>query len=168
LNTLIGGWNVSEITSFHSGSPFFAALPIDNANDGVTPQRVNMVPGCQLKPAGFQQDQAQFYNTACFVSPAPYTLGTSERNGLRGPYYQDFDLALFKNFKLTEAKSIQFRAEGFNIFNRVNFTAPGGGTTGAFNDLGGSVATSLNTPTFMQLWAAGPGREIQFALKFLF
>ena len=168
LNTLIGGWNVSEITSFHSGSPFFAALPIDNANDGVTPQRVNMVPGCQLKPAGFQQDQAQFYNTACFVSPAPYTLGTSERNGLRGPYYQDFDLALFKNFKLTEAKSIQFRAEGFNVFNRVNFTAPGGGTTGAFNDLGGSVATSLDTPTFMQLWAAGPGREIQFALKFLF
>lgn len=168
LDNLIGGWNVSEITSFHSGSPFEAVLPVDNANDGVTPQRVNMVPGCQLTPSGFQQDQAHWYNPACFVSPAPYTLGTSERNGLRGPDFQDFDLALYKNFKLTESKSIQFRAEGFNIFNRVNFAGPGGGTTGAFNNLGGGVTTSLNTPSFMETFGAGPGREIQFALKFLF
>ena len=167
LGALIGGWNLGEITSFHSGAPFGVSLLVDNANDAGT-QRANTVPGCQLKPSGFQQDQAHWYNPACFVTPPQYTLGDSERNALRGPYYQDFDFALFKQFNITETKSIQLRAEAFNVFNRVNFATSGGSTTGAFNDLGGGSTTTLGTPTFMELFSAAPGREIQFALKFLF
>jgi hypothetical protein len=80
----------------------------------------------------------------------------------------NFDFSLFKDFKLTESKTLEFRAESFNIFNAVNLAPPGGGVPGAYTALGGSSGTDVATPTFMQIYSAAPGREIQFALKFIF
>jgi hypothetical protein len=77
-----------------------------------------------------------------------------------------FDVSVYKDFKLTESKTLQFRAESFNLFNRANFSF--GAATGAFGDLGGATGTDVTTPTFMQTLNAAPAREIQFALKFLF
>jgi hypothetical protein len=167
LNAVIGGWNVSDITSAHSGSPFTVDVPYDNANAGTT-QRANVVPGCPLTPSGFQQNVQHWYNTACFVVPPQYTFGDLGRNTLRGPNSLNFDFSLFKDFKLTESKTLEFRAESFNIFNAVNLAPPGGGVTGAYTALGGSSGTDVATPTFMQIYSAAPGREIQFALKFIF
>jgi len=64
-----------------------------------------------------------------------------------------WDFALFKQFQLRESTSLQFRAEMFNILNRVNFGVP--------ND-------DLNSPTFGQVQSALPPRQIQLALKLLF
>ena len=41
-----------------------------------------------------------------------------------GPAYADWDFAALKNFKVTESKQFQFRAELFNILNRTNFHLP--------------------------------------------
>jgi len=55
-----------------------------------------------------------------------------------------------KWFKFTENLKLQFRAEMFNAFNRVNFYAPDGNLTdSAF----GTISASL------------PPRDIQFGLK---
>jgi hypothetical protein len=164
---LIGGWNISGILSAYSGSPFEVDDPVDNANAGTT-QRPDVVPGCQLKPAGFQQTVYQLYNPDCFVMSPPYTFGNLARNTLRGPDFRDFDFSLFKDFNFTESKKLQFRSEFFNIFNRANFSPPGGGPTGAFTQLGGGVYTSVDTPTFMQILGASSARQIQFALKLIF
>jgi hypothetical protein len=50
----------------------------------------------------------------------------------------------------------------------MNLSPPGGGPTGAFSSLGGSVASSFDTPTFMQIFSAAAARQIQFALKLIF
>jgi hypothetical protein len=152
LNALVGGWNVSGIESAYSGTDFEVTLPIDNANAGTT-QRPNAVPGCQVKPSGFHQNLYGWYNTACFGMPAPYTFGNLSRNSLRGPDSRNLDFSLFKDFKLTESKTLQFRSEFFNIFNQVNLGTPN---------------TTFDTPNFMQIFGAGSAREIQFALKLLF
>ncbi len=168
VNALIGGWNLSNITSAYSGSPFSVTVPFDNANVGTT-QRANEVPGCQLRPAGFVQSWQAWYNPACFVVPPQYTFGTTSRNFLRGPAALDFDMSLFKDFRLTESKKLQFRAEAFNIFNRVNLSPPGGSASGFFSsNLGGATGTNVDTPTFMQSYSAAPGRIIQFALKYYY
>jgi hypothetical protein len=167
LDALIGGWNVSGIVSAYTGSPFTVSIPFDNANTG-TGQRANVVPGCQLKPSGFQQNVYHWYNPDCYVVPPPYTFGNAQRNSLRGPDFRNFDFSLYKDFKLTESKTLQFRSEFFNIFNRANFAPPGGGSTGAFSILGGNPGTSVDTPTFMQIFNAAAAREIQFALKLVF
>jgi len=63
------------------------------------------------------------------------------------------DFAVFKNFRLAESKTLQFRGEFFNGLNQVNFGLPNG---------------DLGSPTFSQIQTALPPRQIQFALKFLF
>jgi hypothetical protein len=70
-----------------------------------------------------------------------------------GPGVQQWDFSALKNFRFTETKNLQFRAELFNIFNHANFGVP-------VND--------MNSPDVGQLQTSQPGRLVQFALKFLF
>jgi hypothetical protein len=63
------------------------------------------------------------------------------------------DLALMKDFHLSEKKYFQFRWELFNAPNHVNLNAPG--TTL------GQLATGV-------IQGAGPARQMQFGLKFVF
>jgi hypothetical protein len=167
MNLLIGGWNISDITSIHTGPPFTVGISADNANTG-TIQRANYVSGCQLKPAGFQQTVKHWYNPACFVVPPPYTFGGTRRNAYSGPDYVDSDVALFKNFNFTESKILQLRVETFNTFNHTSLAPPGATATGAYTSLGGTITNNVDSPTFMQILSAGPARQIQVAGRFIF
>ncbi len=72
---------------------------------------------------------------------------------MRGPGYANVDFSLFRNFALRESKSVQFRAEAFNILNHANFALP---------------ENDLNSPAFGQILQAAPPRLVQLGLKFLF
>ena len=103
----------------------------------------------------------QYYNPAAFALPAPGSYGSIARNAFYGPGFASVDLSVFKNFKIKERYSIQFRSEIFNIFNRLNMGNPDG-----------SVSGGLITGTRHGGDAPGIGygepRNIQFVLKFLF
>jgi len=64
-------------------------------------------------------------NPAAFTTPLPGTFGDVPRNALRGPNFRQFDLILNKRFRFGESRSLEFRTEIFNLFNRVNFDIPG-------------------------------------------
>ena len=102
-------------------------------------------PGCQAADPG---------GSAAFSLPAQYTYGTSGRNILRADSLVQFDFTVTKQFKFTETKSLQFRAEFFNIFNTPTFVAPG---TTIDTSSGGQIASTLNG-----------GRTIELALKLFF
>jgi hypothetical protein len=72
---------------------------------------------------------------------------------LRGPGFLGFDMGAFKTTTIREKASLQFRAEFFNTFNRVNFSDPG---------------TNLSSPSFTQILGAQDPRIIQFGLKLSF
>jgi hypothetical protein len=80
-------------------------------------------------------------------------FGNEGRNVVRGPGIEDVDLSLFKDFRVSESKRIQFRAECFNTLNHPNFGLP---------------ENDLESPAFGQILQAGPPRLFQLALKFLF
>ncbi len=69
----------------------------------------------------------QWFNTAAFSQPAPFTYGNVSRSlpSTRRPGLQEFDISLFKNNRIGERFNLQFRFEAFNILNRANFGAPG-------------------------------------------
>ena len=152
LDNLIGGWRLSSITLAESGVPFTVFVPFDSANVGST-GRASYVPGCHLTGHGFKQSFLQWYNPACFTVPPPYTFGDTSRNAYRGPSLVDEDLAVMKNIKITASKTIQLRAEGFNLFNHTNLFNPG---------------SYVDAPGFMQIFGAGPSREVQIAAKIAF
>jgi hypothetical protein len=86
------------------------------------------------------------------VTIIPFTLGNLSRNAIRGPGINQWDLGLFKLFKVTESKSFEFRTEFFNALNRAQFSTP--------------MATATNPSLGRILSTAFDPREIQAGLKF--
>ena len=107
-------------------------------------------------PGRIQDRLNRYFNPAAFAQPAPFTYGNSPRvvSSVRGPGINNFDVSLFKNILLHEKATLQFRAEAFNVANRVEFGLP---NTVIGSPAAGSITSQVNQP-----------RDIQFALKFLF
>jgi hypothetical protein len=92
----------------------------------------------------------EWFNTAAFALPAPYTYGNAGRDSLRGPGFWNMDFSLFRSFSLTEHAHLQFRGEFFNIFNNVDFGNPSA-TLG--NPNFGVITSTANSPRTIQFGA---------------
>ena len=88
--------------------------------------------------------------------PADYTFGNAGRNVLVGPGANVLDGSIRKEFDVTEAQKLEFRAEFFNMINHPNFAQPD-----AFIDDGPGAAGTITS-------LAIPMRQVQFALKYRF
>ena len=151
---LLRAWSLSGTVTLQDGTPinpFYFAL--DFANSG-TPNRPDIVPGQSIALPRSQRTADQFFNTAAFTAPAPYTFGNAGRDIIIGPGNNVFDIALARRFRVTEASSIQLRVESFNVFNHPNWGIPGPNP-----DFG---------PFFGRIFAAGDPRRMQFALRYDF
>jgi hypothetical protein len=156
ISGLTTGWSMAEIYTLQSGYPFTISVVGDTANAGTllgeNPIRANYT-GAPVFPAG-TQNTMMWFNPAAFVTPPAYTFGNVGRNTVQGPGLQDLDMALMRNFQLTERCRLQFRAEFFNTLNNVNF-----GTPNRFvNEPGFGTITSASTE----------GREVQLSARVSF
>jgi hypothetical protein len=113
--------------------------------------------------SGGARTPAHWFATEAFLNPALMTagvFGNGGRNILIGPGFQQWDLSLLKNFRVGEAKNLQFRAESFNVFNHTNFT--GINTTVRFDNSGNP------TGGFGAVNNSGPGRVLSLGMKLVF
>jgi hypothetical protein len=133
---VLGGWTVSSIFTARTGTPFSVYDESYLLNYYVIPRLTPATPITQYH-TGAPVNVGHNLFTALNVPPpanlGPFnpTLGISDfgpfpknmtgRNAFRGPGAWNDDLAIAKDFKLTERFSMQFRAEGFNVFNHHNF-----------------------------------------------
>jgi hypothetical protein len=98
---------------------------------------------------------SQWFNPAAFTGPQqPFRNGTASRNSLRGPGMAVSNLSLAKNFSPKEGKTLELRAEAFNVFNHVNLGQP----NSTIDVSGAGQITSVQTAM----------RQMQFALHFKF
>jgi hypothetical protein len=123
-------------------------------------QRPNIVPGVPIYPAG-GPTFGQWLNPAAFSIPANGTWGNAGRSIATGPGLMQVDWALQRNMRVVEGKTLVFRVEAFNIFNRTQAGNPG--TT--FTSLGtfGVVTTGLNRTI-----GTGTSRQLQLAMRLNF
>jgi hypothetical protein len=151
LNALVSGWGVNGISTFQSGAPLTFAVATNNTNSfGGTP-RPNVVAGCDKTVSGTAQSRVNaWYNTSCFVAPPSFSFGSESRTdpNLRAHGIANWDFAAVKDTKILERYSLQFRAEIFNTFNRVQFAAPNN-TVGSATY--GFVTAQANNPRLVQL-----------------
>jgi len=112
-------------------------------------------------------DQNFWFNPAAFRRPANGTFGNAGRNpdGLRGPIFQSWDIALFKNVPLGGTKRLQFRLEAFNFINHPNIGNPNTGASG--NTIGGVVVDPLSAD-FGRVLTKTSERNVQLGVKFSF
>lgn len=144
---LIGGWQVSGITSVKSGIPL-GITGGGNSNLFGGNQRPNVVGNPQLSHRSING----WFNTAAFAPAAPYTFGNTPRyiSTLRAPGYQNWDTALEKFWYLPAQMRLQGRAEFYNVFNHPNFYAPD---------------TNITDGSFGTIRESFGARSIQFAMK---
>jgi len=156
---LVSGWQLNGIATFLTGFPFTPLVGSNRSGDGDTrnPDRPSLNPN--FSGPIILHSQKEWFNPNAFVLPAAGTYGNLRRGTFTGPGLADVDFSLFKNTSLTERTNLEFRAEFFNIFNRVNFGPPN--TTvfasGALSASAGLITTLATNP-----------RQIQFGLKLIF
>ncbi|HVN03843.1 MAG TPA: carboxypeptidase regulatory-like domain-containing protein [Bryobacteraceae bacterium] len=150
-NALLGGWQLSGIVSAHSGQPFPLYSDVDNSYSGVGTDRPDLIGDPYISGSRSRGQQIQeWLNPAAFTTNALGTFGNVGRNVFIGPGFVSTDLSLQKEFPIAERAAIQFRAEAFNAFNRVNLQNPTG---------------DLLSGNFMVINSAFDPRILQFALR---
>jgi hypothetical protein len=155
FDAVAGGWQTNGIMSLERGQPF-TILASNNPNFGSPALRANNNGNSAKLEGPVQQRLNKYFNTSVFSQPAAFTFGNVGRTlpDVRVDGVRNFDLSMFKNFKVAEGKSFQFRCEAFNAFNTVQF---GPAIPGVSNGSFGMIFGTANTP-----------RQMQLGLKFLF
>lgn len=189
LNRVIGGWQISGVTTFEAGVPFTVSNGLDaDGFGGAGNDRPDYNPGGRpgvravvstTSPTGYVNPDAA--NAPIAASDATYiqrptcTLadgcraGNLGRNTLRSPGINNFNANFQKDTAVNERVHIQLRGEFFNLFNRPQYGvtngsafAPGLGTLNA------NVQTALGTRFLNPVFQDGGGRVVRFQLKVLF
>ena len=156
----VGGWELSGIVNFSSGTPFSvttgAGAPWLGGGRDIGSLRLNLT-GSPCAGCGGRDSWARtgYFRQTAYVTPPTGTFGNSGRNSLVGPSYFDTDISLAKNFPFLprETSRTQLRADFFNLFNRVPFNNP---------------TTSSASSAFGKITSAGAARQIQVALRLEF
>jgi len=166
-----GGGN--EYDGFHNRTISFYSDGPDMSNRNVlgTPDE-QAVPTLVCNPtAGLAK--GQYFNASCFQAPEPETapnapnIGTYRLPYIHGPRYESDDIGLYKAFKITETKNLQFRAQAFNFANHplYSFVEYDPGLYLAYATYG-SLPTNTDSAGFAKTKLGS--RTIQLALKFYF
>ena len=176
VNTVASGWKMSFIYRFTSGIPLMIQDGTDQELSTINHQQPNLV-----NPSAVYTGQSCggcfFLNKSAFAPQALGTVGNLGWNSVVGPSYWDFDMALSRQFRVTERQSFELRADAFNLPNSfvpiaVSTTGLAGSSTATGTAFGatpnGPPFASLNNAQFGQILAAFPTRKIQFALKYTF
>jgi hypothetical protein len=157
------GWELSGITHFSTGLPVTLVNYGDNSLLGAEPNGINNYgvdePDYTGGPLDLNHDPRNgqpYFNPSQFTENALGTPGNAPRRFFSGPGMDNYDMALLKNVRLTESKSLQFRLEAFNLFNHAQFFGPQ------------SVEGNISSSSFGQVVSADPPRLVQLGAKFFF
>jgi len=195
LNEIFGGWEVSGVTLFQSGTPFTVINSAgntgisltDNAGVssglGIAASYPDVVHGLSQPANNYQSFGPLLGNPSQFVAPRGLTFGDAGRNFLNNPSRLNFDMSLIKHFKITESTQLEFHADFFNIFNHTEFRIydpdnPGSSGNNGVSCYAGPVysagfqasggADCVTGASFLHPLDAHRPRTIQFGLKFSF
>jgi hypothetical protein len=157
------GWVLSGVTRFATGFPvtlynnndtsLLGTIPNGINNNGIdTP---NFAPG-NLELNTNPRNGSPAFNTALFSLPSLGEVGSAPRRFFDGPGIYNFDMALQKNIRLAESKSLDFRLESFNVFNHAQFYGPA------------AVDGNISSANFGEVVSAAAPRLMQLAAKFSF
>jgi Carboxypeptidase regulatory-like domain len=132
LSSIVGGWQVNNVISKFSGIPFTVTSSGSTLNAPGNAQTADLIKPT-VEVFGNNGPGQKYFDVTAFraVGSDPDVnnrarFGTAGRNILRGPTRFQWDFGLFRQFRLTERFSLQFRAEGFNFTNTPQWGNPSG------------------------------------------
>ena len=159
----LNGWQISNVTTLMSGHPFTVRNGFNRSGNLNTTSfslhdRPNLKPGCDPILGG----PDRYWDINCFELQAANTRGNAGRNILIGPGLVSIDVSLVKAFQVGGNRSLQLRAEVFNVPNRANFAVPSGQI--AFTNAQSTPAANWGRITS----TTTTSRQVQVGVKYLF
>jgi hypothetical protein len=159
MGVIFEGWQLAGIATFSGGLPFDIFTNLDTAHTGFI-QRPDFNPAAP--PVSVSNPRAQMGpNLGFFPNPPFGRAGNLGRNRFRGPGINNWDMALQKTINISERVGLEFRAEAYNLFNRVQFCQPDILTSDP--DTFGQSACEVRRAD-----ETSGARQIQFGLKLRF
>ncbi len=163
----LGGWQITGVTQFQTGTPFTVATAEDFAGIGSSDAQPWEVSANPMLARGDRQfsysnsDSNFYFRTTgadgkpLFTTPALGTFSkTQTRNSLLyNPGFQNWNLAIFKSFPVHEQQRLQFRMEMFNWLNHPNWNG---------------VDANPRSGTFGKVSGKGGERNVQLSLRYYF
>jgi hypothetical protein len=151
LDAIVGGWSVSTILTFQTGTPLSIGLADARLADGL--QRPDVT--CSQLASGLSYHQAastggSFINDSCFADPGDQVAGNAPRyfSNLRSDGVHNSDLSFSKEFVIREGMKLQVRGEFFNFTNTPRFAPP---DTFFGDSQFGQVTSTLGSPRHTQI-----------------
>lgn len=190
------GWELEGVTLYQSGIPFTVINSAGNTGISLTDNAgvssgygiAASYPDVALGLPKYTYGNVQSFgpllgNPAQFVAPRGLTFGNAGRNFLNNPGRLNFDLSLFRHFKIMESGDLEFRAEAFNVFNHTEFRIydpdnPGGtgnnivscyaGPAYSAGFIGKGGSDCISGASFLHPLDTHRPRTVQFGLKLAF
>ncbi|MBI2822618.1 MAG: TonB-dependent receptor [Acidobacteria bacterium] len=159
---LAGGWQINTIINLTTGIPLNIRNGFERSRSRAgtdLSERPDLRPGANNNPVLGGPDR--YYDPGAFVLQPAGFFGNLGRDTIIGPGLANWDIGLVKDTPFGEGKSVQFRAEFFNVANRANFGSPAPVVfTSATGIALGNAGRITGTTT--------TSRQIQVALKVIF
>ncbi|MEZ5404195.1 MAG: TonB-dependent receptor [Bryobacteraceae bacterium] len=173
-NKLWGGWSLNGIVSVYTGEPYSVQSGVRTSNNSHISRAalVGAAPESKLQDKANTVGPVFFQNVLAFTFPEPGGNGIG-RNTFRASGYWNTDIALQKNFVISERYKLQFRMETFNTLNHPSFESPTSSSSGSnqitstrFGEACCEAVAPASTQNIIQTGESG--RVVQFGLKLLF
>jgi hypothetical protein len=131
LNPVIGGWNLSSVTTLQTGQWLTPTMPAadDQSNTDMIERTTGGAiarPDCVGNPIPQHRSASNYYNLSAFALPPTDAgrFGTCGVGILEGPGMVDVDAGLAKRFNLGERMHLRFEATFTNVINHTNYAPP--------------------------------------------
>ena len=138
LAAIVGGWQVNNILSFTSGTPFDITSSGTSLNAPGSAQRADQVKDDVEILGGIGRDNA-YFDPLAFKPVTEARFGTADWGAVRGPGYANWDFGVFRQLTLPRNMNVQIRFEAFNVLNTAHFNNPGGNVSNLQLNPDGSV-----------------------------
>ncbi len=163
LSQIVGGWQVNNVLSFYSGTPFSVTASGSSLNAPENDQRADQVKADVLILGGIGPTSA-YFDPLAFKPVTEARFGTASFNSMRGPGVASWDFGLFRQLKLPRQAILQVRLEAFNVTNRPRFSNPGGNVSNLRLNADGSV-NNLNGFAVITGTQDGSERQVRLGVK---
>jgi hypothetical protein len=150
VGRMVGGWSLSNVTTWQSGPPLTVVTQTNSTNAFSTGA---LRPNVLRDPALITPTVHEWFDITAFTQPLIYQFGNEGVGILRAAGLVNSDLSIQRRFKIRERMNFQFRGEFFNAFNHTNFLLPN---------------TTFGAPTFGQVNSAGIARQIELGMRLEF
>jgi hypothetical protein len=128
VDVLLGGWQVNGTFALYSGAPFTVTASNTALDQRGNTQTADLV-GSVVR-VGIGPDEP-YYFPGSFANVTERRYGNTGRNQFRGPGYWNYNMSVFRSFKLTARTRVQLRVEGFDVANNTQWVNPNASVTSA-------------------------------------